>query len=377
MMGRPFQNMRGGQHVQKMIRLMRGLPLLASALLVAGLPASGAGSPPKELAPPVIDGAWLRPAPSAGSRPVWGHREGIRVGLWPTPGPRGLLRIYAPYLGHGPLRMINYIAVEPIVKTARGYSELEHSRLDDARGKAMWTDDALARDPQPRPPWQPARGQVETVDGVERLTVFVFVERFRNGARPIVQVVLRRDRPHEVGLRVFAAKGGAPMRSCVLTATMGNYARLRHLWLRGEVVAADRLWPRGRVGKSGFTRHARWGLDRMLVIGEQAIVAATPNEADPASAVYAESVPRPWRYQDKVATQYWRCRATRGLAVQVNGRVAYWASRAPIPGGISYENFEMVAPFADGQTFVFGVSPKPPEVLRFRKEWRRNLTDGH
>ncbi len=29
---------------------------------------------------------------------VWGHVDGLRIGLWPMAGPRGLLRIYEPHL---------------------------------------------------------------------------------------------------------------------------------------------------------------------------------------------------------------------------------------------------------------------------------------
>ena len=56
------------------------------------------------------------------------------------------------------------------------------------------------------------------------------------------------------------------------------------------------------------------------------------------------------------AVQYWRCESPQeDLYVRVNGRTKYWASRSPIPGGVSFENFEMVAPFRNGQQFWFGV----------------------
>jgi hypothetical protein len=43
------------------------------------------------------------------------------------------------------------------------------------------------------------------------------------------------------------------------------------------------------------------------------------------------------------------------LEAWVNGRFTYWASTAPIPGGISYENFELFAPFRQGAEYWFGV----------------------
>jgi len=347
----------------------------AAAGAAAFVPAMAA--PPQPLAPPVETGRWVRPAEGDAAQPVWGIRGGIRVGLWPTPGPRGLIRVYAPYLGHAPLRVINFVAVEPVVGRWRCLSELEQSEFDKARGKAMWTGNAMEPDPQPRKPWQPARGSVTKIGGVEALTLFVFIERFLNGARPIVQVVLRGDRPHEATFRIFAAKGSRAMGSCVLTATMGNYARLRRLWLKGKVVESTKLWPMPRLNRHGFVSHSRWGLRRMLVVDGQAVVAATPNERDPGKAVYAPEVHRFWRYGGKLATQYWRAPATKDLAVQVNGRTTYWASQAPIPGGIAYENFELVAPFAAGQSFTFGVTPEPPEALGFPRAPQRPATDGH
>ena len=68
------------------------------------------------LSPPHIGAAWVHPSVQTPSQPIWGHAEGIRVGLWTLSGPRGLLRVYAPYLGHDESRMINYIAVEPVVE---------------------------------------------------------------------------------------------------------------------------------------------------------------------------------------------------------------------------------------------------------------------
>ena len=83
----------------------------------------------------MTDALWVRPG-TAGSEPRWGHRNGLQIGLAPLPGPRGLIRLYAPYLGHGTSRVINFVAIEPIPagSSERGYSELEWSALDDAPG---------------------------------------------------------------------------------------------------------------------------------------------------------------------------------------------------------------------------------------------------
>jgi hypothetical protein len=306
------------------------------------------------------------PAAAKKAEPVWGIKGGIAVGLWPTPGPRGLFRIYTPYLGQPRLRMINFISVEPIVKGKRGLSELEKSALDRVAGKAMWTGNEHESDPKPRHPWEPARGKVIALDGTKALTFHVFLERFENGARPIIQVLLRQDRPHEIKFRVFSARPGADMDACVLSATMGNYARLRRIWLKDEVINAPKLWPKFQPDGWGFSRWHQWEVNRMRISDNIAVVAATANETDPSRATYASDVPRHWRYEGRRATQYWKAPVEKGMVVRVNGRKTFWATRAAIPGGVSYENFELKAPFRQGQEFRFGVISEGPEALGFK-----------
>jgi hypothetical protein len=77
---------------------------------------------------------WIQPDASTPDKPIWGIAGGISVGLWPNPGPRGLIRIYTPYLQQSDGRIMNFIAVEPSVAGRRGYSELEHSDEDKQPG---------------------------------------------------------------------------------------------------------------------------------------------------------------------------------------------------------------------------------------------------
>src|SRR5262249_27566165 len=160
-----------------------------------------------------------RPAPGPRAQPVWGRKDGLAVGLWPTSGPRGLIRVYAPYLGQRRPRMVNYIAVEPVVKGVRGQSELETSSHGPQRGLAVRAGHSPAAATAPAEPAAPSPGRVERSGGVETLTFFLATEPFRNGARPLIQVVLRADQPREVGFRVGAAPGSARMDACVLSAT--------------------------------------------------------------------------------------------------------------------------------------------------------------
>src|SRR5947199_9937241 len=72
---------------------------------------------------------FIRPAKPA-DPPIFGVKGGIVVAVHPAAldgrpagGPRGLLRV--GYDDGGTFRLINYIAVEPLVGRARGFSELE------------------------------------------------------------------------------------------------------------------------------------------------------------------------------------------------------------------------------------------------------------
>ncbi|RIK74381.1 MAG: hypothetical protein DCC67_16665 [Planctomycetota bacterium] len=253
---------------------------------------------------------------------------------------------------------MNFMAVEPIAKgqTGRGLSELEFSRLDQKPGKRFWSRNDLA-DSSPLSPTPPATGWLESVDGVECLRVYVLVERFDNGAHVYVRLTFRADRPHEVGVATFAHADSTPLEHCIITATMGNYARLRRLELADRTVEAAELWPAYRG--DGFTPHARFPLGELKrTPSGAAVAAAVSNEPDPESAAYAPGTREGWRYVGRPARQYWRSdHPPDGLEVLVNGRTVYWASQSSIPGGVAFENFEMVAPFRNGEEFWFGVEP--------------------
>src|SRR5690554_4283912 len=135
----------------------------------------------EHMSEPIENGNWIQPSSDFPSQPVWGHVDGIRVGLSPMPGPRGLIRIYTPYLGHKDGKMVNFLALEPIVKgqEMRSFSELEMSGLDGVRGKRFWSAvDSLSVVPQPIE--HPVPGKIEEEGDRETLTVFVFSEPFES-----------------------------------------------------------------------------------------------------------------------------------------------------------------------------------------------------
>jgi hypothetical protein len=305
-----------------------------------------------------VDHGWVRPGGDVPGEPRWGHPGGLQVGLHPLLGPRGLLRVFTPYLDHDLDRLVNFIAIEPVPEGSkdRALSELEISTLDGVRGKRFWSADDRS-DLTPRDPLAPARGVVEVVDGIERLRVFVLVERFDNGADVAVRLSFRADRPHEVAIATWRNEGSVPLAHCVVTATMGNYARLRGLHLAGRSVSPAELWP--GFERTDFTEHARFPLAEFTRADDGSVsVSATPDELDHSAALYASDTNKHWKYTGKRGRQSWRAdEPTEALEVLVNARYAYWASESPIPGGASFENFELFEPFREGQEFTYSIEP--------------------
>jgi hypothetical protein len=261
--------------------------------------------------------------------------------------------------------MINFIAIEPIVEghTHRGYSELEPSSLVQGTGKVLWSADG-SEDWTPRDPTRPARGVIGEENGVETLTVFLGIEKFRSGAAVFLRLTFREDRPREVEIAAFTQSTSVPLSYCVVTATMGNYARLRRLHLATGIVTASELYSDATFGAVGFAPHKRFELEQLPRTQHgAAILAATSDEADPAAADQT-TVAAGWRYTGRPATQYWRCDHPHPkLTALVNARRTYWASDNPIPGGVSFENIELVAPFQSGQAWTFGVTTDSPTAL--------------
>jgi hypothetical protein len=328
---------------------------------------------------------------SDGHKLVWGVKGGVVLAVWPSGfrsegvgGPRGLFRI--GYERDGRMTLVNFIAVEPIVSGKRGFSELELSSVIKQgestilrRGKFIWPYSEYP------PPNAKKRGNTaedmqhlvvpgwfsHPSAGVEQLNVTFDVEKFNNGAHPWIVASVRSDMPHEVTFTIHAAPDGAPMQSCILTATMGNYIRARHLWLRDRVVYSKTLWPdpiAAGVGPLGFTPPKLFEESSMCrLTNGSLVVMLTTDEENP-----SKIVPKPahWHYRGCKVTQYWRAypHQEHPLRIRVNGRFAYWMSRNPIPNGVAYENFELVQDYFDGQQFVFGITESPPAQFELTGE---------
>ena len=325
--------------------------------------------------------AWI--CPDKGGKLIWGIKGGVVFGVWPAGfrkegigGPRGLFRI--GYEHDGKMTLVNFVAVEPIVGNKRGFSELEPSSVVEEdkpmrlrRGRFIWPSSEY-----PPPDVENRANTIEDMrrlsvpgwfshpsPGVEQLNAAFDVEKFNNGAHPWIVASIRSDQPREVIFTIHAAPDSAPMQSCILTATMGNYIRARHLWLRDRAVYSKTLWPdpvAAGVGPVGFTRPAFFEESSMLRLRDGSLIVMITTDEDDPSKVVAK--PAHWHYRGLKVTQYWRAypHQEHPLRIRVNGRFTYWMSRSPIPNGVAYENFELTQDYFDGQPFVFGVTEMSP-----------------
>ena len=352
--------------------LFRSFPALFSAVAAIFLASSQAVAQSPAPAPPQNPDTsqWIQPN-APGDPLIWGRRDGIVFGL-PSPGglrgPRGLIRVGVISPTTGKPELLNFVAVEPVIvgpgsrSSRMAFSELEPSRLDPGEhGKRLWVD-LSSYDKSGIP-----TGTLQTFPGerndpaIQRLSVQIDVERFSvNGAHVHLIASMDSDHPDELKLSVFADNDSPPIEELALTATMGNFERLRRLWLHRCVVDSREVM--GAYTGDAFDDPPNYPLRDMLRTGDgDAIVFATTNEENPSS--FPGTPSGHWHYPLPTLTQYWRIEAHEiqpDLRVRVNGRRVYWASHDPVPGGIAYENFDVRQRYVPGQTFIFGITPKTP-----------------
>jgi hypothetical protein len=282
---------------------------------------------------------------------VWGSKDGLVFAISPSGfrahEPRGLIRLGYPVLTNGACDLINFIAIEPVVRGQKGFSELEKSKLDGVRGKRVWL-----------------LSQTVTT---EELKVRLGIEAFDNGAEVQLDIEQHSASPDEILFTTHATTNSAPLDYCILTATMGNMIRARELWLKDKVIRAADLYP--NYNGVQFAPHTSFDAGRMLRLPDNSLIAAITTDENEPAATQPFPTSNFWHYRGAKVTQYWEFPATAndiGLTVVVNARHTYYGSRKEIPHGNAFENFEMRQPFKDGQQFIFGITRRSPAELGFR-----------
>ena len=289
--------------------------------------------------------------------PIWGHRDGLRIGLEPTPGPAGLIRVYAPYLGQKFPVVVNFLSIEPKVvgQRGRGQSELEMSRdRSGERGLTFWASNGPQQDVRPK---APTTG--ELIDDGRTLRLFIHTEPFRNGARPVIECRFHKSEHFELELVTHADVKSVPLSNCAISATMGNYGQLRRIHLNDDrIVSALQIWADSSPGKLGFYPWRSWPTDDLQRMADgRYYVQISTDAVDPSAVEHDPHVPAHWRYVGQKAIHCWRTESNSQPRAAVNGRRTYWMSQSRIPGGVAFENFEMALPFKAGRRLWFGVRP--------------------
>src|SRR5699024_5179365 len=269
-------------------------------------------------------------------------------------------------------------AIEPVVNGKQEFSEISPSRVDGKLGKLIWAGSNIRHNRYA--PFAGTRGEVTHPDPehpkVEQLTFYIFMEKFLNGAHPYLKVTLRSDRPQEIGFQIFNFEDSSPIQRCALTATMGNYSRMRLLYLKDTVIDSRKLYK--NYNGIDFIEKEGYPFNRLMKDKKGNFIAmVTTNEtlsqllSWPQKSGYKGSH---WKYTPPFkVTQYWKkdnSSFDSSLHVRVNGRAKYWsggsrnsADYIEIPGGSAFENFEMREKYNPGEKFYFGITRKSPEEM--------------
>ncbi|MGI8745045.1 MAG: hypothetical protein ACR2NN_21230 [Bryobacteraceae bacterium] len=105
------------------------------------------------------------------------------------------------------------------------FSELEPSQMDPGlRGKRLWVSDGGFA------------GELTTFEArsraIEQFSARIEVEPYAANKTYVYLVArMRSDRPQEIAFSVYHHSDSVPIDELTLTATMGNFERLRYLWL--------------------------------------------------------------------------------------------------------------------------------------------------
>ncbi|MCL4640545.1 MAG: hypothetical protein M5Z89_16225 [Olivibacter sp.] len=330
---------------------------------------------------------WIRPN-DVHDVAKWGIRQGIVFSLWPYGledahaiyggGPRGLIRVGVERSGK--IYLLNFLAIEPLVDGKIEFSEISPSSVDNRWGKIMWASD------HPNPtafyPTANCRGVISHPDDarpeLEELSIYVFLEKYHSGAHPYLKLSIRSDRPDELAIQLFNREDSKQMDYCNITATMGNYARLRSLHLK-EGAIDSRVLYKGYNGIDFIEKESYPASSMLRSLDGSYFAFATGNEDIEALKAWpVDSLAKSklgWRYRPPLKfTQYWRSEQNNGsdnrLMVRVNGRYRYWSGGSrdsthymKIPGGAAFENFELRQPYQSGQKIFFGISERTPQEI--------------
>ena len=181
------------------------------------------------------------------NQPLWGHRQGIRIGELNSSDSLGLINVVAGFEAtvgddRSTSEPTNRLSVRPIVvensdagpgKNQAELPELQQSLVNGKPGLMIGISDSLSSpdfdDPSPleRTGLQDAISQ----DG-NTMRIFVHYERyasgFPSGAKPVIETIFDADHPNRIGLLPRLAEGSTPLKAVQIVTTLdARYRRRR------------------------------------------------------------------------------------------------------------------------------------------------------
>jgi len=313
---------------------------------------------------------WLLPENFNG-QPAWGIENGVIISTWPGNlggiaggGPKGLFRIYKG--GEKGLAWVNFISIEPITQNSlTGFSELESilfvpNNYNKTSNPEQIIDEKL-------PQSYENLATITKENGVEQLNILFGIENsYINGAHVYITAHIREDKPDEIEFRMYAQKDSTEIKKIRLSSTAGNFNHLRILWLADKTLDARDLYPNYKeTGKRDFALWTDFKFGELAKSFDGSLIVATTRSEDDPGQFWNDYFTK---YQ---ITQYWKKYPGSFDGDEfssVNAKYVFWHNGEKIPGGVSYENFELNSPiFEQGQKVWFGATEKTPNQLGLKK----------
>ncbi len=318
--------------------------------------------------PQTPESKWLMPE-DFNNQPAWGINNGIIISTWPGDlggigggGPKGLFRIYKH--GDKGLGWMNFLSLEPTTQNSLpGFSELEsilfvpnpYANLNNPNSiidnKLPASYDNLAT--------------ITNENGIEQLNLLFGIENsFANNGHIYTTAHIRKDKPDEIEFRFYTHDDTAPIKKIRLSSTAGNFNHMKLLYLANEIIDSRNLYEGYQeTGKRDFAPWTTFEFNKLKKLSDNSIIVATTRSADDPGEFWNDFFTR---YE---LTQYFRKYPGSYDGNEfsaVNAKYVFWHTGKPIPGGVSYENFELNDPiFEQGQQIWFGATDKTPQELGF------------
>jgi len=297
---------------------------------------------------PNLHGDWIYPA-TANDNSVWGIKKGIAFGVQRNGTPPQIDEApggtWAPGLlyimwtdSQGKTHFFNYLGFE--VLSAKGLDQSEAEKIVFTPGEPKIENNIMT-------------------------VVFKMSEFQRNKISGIITVRIDKNHPREIEISAQNPDQETdPVLYFHVSATAGNLARLRNLYLKDEVVNSRELFAGMQQNAACFYPLQTFDLSKLPIDAAGNITVYAGNDETGQWVGDWGSATAPF-YGGQKFYQYWKKYPGSykdDLKITVNARDKYFSgflnscNGKQVLGGVAYENFDMAEQYFDGQTFWYGYS---------------------